>query len=216
MDGRTLRAVPWLLAQTVRDLLARHHRVDAGALAARLPSGVRPDVDADGSAWVSVLAMRMAGVHPRWLPPVPGLSGYPQVGVRAFVRGPGDEAGVVFLRLEAPGRVVTAIGRRLLGLPYRRATVDVGAGRVTSDGFAATWRAGDPVDDAFLGERDVLFSVVRGRLRRSEVRHEPAVFSEAEATVTVESLLDETGLRPTGPAVSRSCTRLASHVWLPR
>src|SRR5690349_8672904 len=95
--------MPWLLAQTVENLLALHHACPADDVARHLPDGIEPELF-DGSAWVSVMAMQLTEVHPRWLPAVPGLSRYPQVTVRTFVRCHGLSA-VWFFSLDTSSSV---------------------------------------------------------------------------------------------------------------
>jgi hypothetical protein len=208
--------VPWILAQSARDVLAVHAPVPADALGPRLPAGVVPDLH-DGSGWATVLAMRMTGVRPHWLPAVPGLSSFSQVAVRVFVRSAeADEGGVVFLALDVSQGLVAAIGRVALGLPFERAAVTVAEGRVTSGRVTAAWQTAGPAEDhPFFEERDILFAARGGRLTRGRVGHSAATFHEATWDGDVRTPLGSVGLAPAEPPIVRTTALLPSHVWWP-
>ena len=217
-DGPGLTQVPWLLAQTALDVLAVQVPVPEPELAAVLPSGVVPDVH-DGTGWVTVVAMRMVDVHPRWLPSVPGVSSFEQVGVRAFARSSGsDEPGVAFLALDVSHRLVASVGRVALGIPYAHAPVQVEHGSVRSERLTAGWRATGPTTtaDPFFSERDVLFSVRRGRTCRSRVRHPAEPVLDAAVDGDPAGAVATVGLTALGPGRAQVIPRLPSHVWLPR
>src|SRR6266436_9976324 len=42
----------------------------------------------DGRAWVGMIPFHTERVHPPFLPPLPWISGYPEVNLRTYVRGP--------------------------------------------------------------------------------------------------------------------------------
>ena len=216
-DGPGLTKVPWLLAQTAEDVLAVQVPVPEPELAAVLPPGVVPDAHA-GTGWVTVLAMRMVDVRPRWLPPVPGVSSFAQVGVRAFARSSGSgEPGVAFLALDVSHRLVARVGRVALGIPYAHAPVQVEGGAVRSERLTATWRATGPTTaEPFFAERDVLFSVRRGRTCRSQVRHPVEPVMDAVVDGDAAPAVTTVGLTAVGPGHAQAIPRLPSHVWLPR
>ena len=102
MQGDNRRG-PWVLAMRWQDLLFAHWRVDPAALRPFIPSGLELDLR-DGEAWLGVVPFRMSGVRPRWTPPMPGLSAFPELNLRTYVRG-GGHSGVWFFSLDAASRV---------------------------------------------------------------------------------------------------------------
>src|SRR5437867_2588447 len=90
---------PWVMAQTWHDLLFAHWPVPAVALRPVIPAFL--DVDTfEGEAWIGVVPFRMSGVHPRFVPSLPGLSAFPELNVRTYVTD-GERPGVWFFSLDA-------------------------------------------------------------------------------------------------------------------
>lgn len=163
----------------------------------------------DGVGWIGVVPFLMKGVTRRPLPAVPGLSAFPELNLRTYVRR-GDKPGVWFFSLDAANRFAVWTARSLFGLPYVFARM-----RVTADGdwiryrsvrlddpvglrFEASYR---PIGPAFraergslehwLTERYCLYSTGRDdRLRRAEIHHPPWPLQPAEIEVDVNELLE--------------------------
>ena len=74
----------------------------------------------DGRAWLGIVPFRMSGVRLRWTPPLPGLSAFPELNVRTYVRL-GDRPGVYFFSLDAASSIAVAAARVWFRLPYYRA-----------------------------------------------------------------------------------------------
>src|SRR5438270_2493200 len=88
------------VAQQWRAMTFLHWAYDPGQLRALVP----PELDLDtwdGKAWVSVTPFLMVDFRLPGLPPVPGLSTFPETNVRTYVRGPGGRDGIWFFSLEA-------------------------------------------------------------------------------------------------------------------
>lgn len=209
---------PWVLAQSWRDLLFAHWSVPAATLRERLPPGLVPDTF-DGRAWLGVVPFRMAGVHLRGLPPVPGTHAFPELNVRTYVMV-GETPGVYFFSLDATSRLAIATARRWFHLPYFRAEMEQ---RVEGDGFhyrstrrdprgaPATFDATyAPTGDVFhaqrgslehwLTERYCLFAVAPdGRVFRGDVHHPPWPLQPARADFTHQTMLAAHGF-PVGDA----------------
>ena len=116
---------PWIMRQRWHDLLFAHWPVDAETLRAALPAPLRPHLDLyDGRAWLGVVPFWMSGVRFRWMPAIPGLSTFPELNVRTYVRV-GDIAGVYFFSLDAACLPAVWGARSTYHLPYQYAEMSV-------------------------------------------------------------------------------------------
>ena len=141
---------PWLMTQTWHDLLFAHWPVRASSLAGAVPGDLELDLF-DGQAWVGIVPFVMTNVAPRGMPALPGLSTFPELNVRTYVRarppvrrpGPASSSvpadpvdtshpGVLFFSLDAGSTLAVHAARLLLNLPYFRAWMEVStdAGRI--------------------------------------------------------------------------------------
>src|SRR5262245_27389124 len=75
---------PWVMAQSWHDLLFAHWPVPAAVLRPLIPPSLGVDTF-DGEAWIGVVPFRMSGVRPRYVPPLPDLSAFPELNVRTYV-----------------------------------------------------------------------------------------------------------------------------------
>ncbi|HET7595864.1 MAG TPA: DUF2071 domain-containing protein, partial [Burkholderiales bacterium] len=125
---------PWVMTQTWHDLLFAHWRADAGQLRAMVPDAFPLDTF-EGDAWIAVVPFHMSNVGPRLTPSLPGLSAFPELNVRTYVRV-GDKPGVYFFSLDAASAVAVAGARSLLRLPYFAASMSV-----EPDGDAIEYRS---------------------------------------------------------------------------
>src|SRR5688572_8937724 len=75
---------PWIMAQTWNDLLFAHWPVPVDMLRPLLPASLELDTY-EGQAWLSITPFMLTGARPRWVPPVPGLSAFPELNVRTYV-----------------------------------------------------------------------------------------------------------------------------------
>src|SRR5829696_1211158 len=110
---------PWMMRQTWRNLLFAHWALPAEALRALVPQALELDTYAE-QAWLGVVPFSMRNVHPRGLPSVPGLSSFPELNVRTYVRMVEKgvtKPGVYFYSLEAANPVAVALARSLFLLP---------------------------------------------------------------------------------------------------
>jgi uncharacterized protein YqjF (DUF2071 family) len=205
---------PWAMAQTWRDLLFAHWSVPPAALGPLLPGALAPDTR-DGMAWVGVVPFRMTDIHLRGLPPIPGLSAFPELNVRTYVTFEG-KPGVWFPSLDATNVVAVEVARRWFQLPYVRARM--------------SWRAeGDGVDYAsertdrrlplpadlrvrygptsppekavpgslvhWLTERYCLYTVdARGSVLRGDIHHAPWTLQRARADFTENTMATAAGI----------------------
>ena len=193
--------------QTWRHLLFAHWPVAAKTVQALLPEGLEVDVfpgDPD-VAWIGIVPFEMAGVRPRGLPALPGLSRFCELNVRTYVRHQ-STAGVYFFSLDASGAVGVWLAQRAFHLPYYRARmrlqVDAGGqcsltsqrAGIPEACFAATYAPAGPSPTAtpqslehWLTNRYVVFSdFATTGLWRADIHHRP--WSLQPATARFDSL----------------------------
>ncbi len=213
--------------QRWHDLLFLHWRISPAEIGAHLPASLGVDVY-DGSAWIGIVAFRMAGVRPWWSPPIAGISSFPETNVRTYVHRQGREPGVWFLSLDAASSLGAKLGRVKWGLPYHRSTMTVrrnGAriryacerlwpgrmgvgGEIEAEigdlcgGFDSRVDLGRAIPgslDHFLVERYSLYAVKKSRLYRGRVHHDPYPLREARGAKCRESFLSDLGFSISRP-----------------
>jgi len=193
---------PWILAMGWQDLLFAHWRVPPEVLSRWIPDPLRLDTF-EGEAWLGVVPFRMCGVRPRFAPPLPPVSAFPELNLRTYVTH-GGHPGVWFFSLDAASRVAVRMARATFHLPYfdARMTCRPLAGDgieytsqrthrgVVGARLEASYRPRGPVFrsepgslEHWLTERYCLYSVDgRGRVFRGDVAHEPWPLQRAEAS----------------------------------
>jgi uncharacterized protein YqjF (DUF2071 family) len=206
-------AAPWLMRQTWHDLLFAHWPVDKAALAAKLPSSLTLDLY-DGEAWLAVVPFHMTNVAPHGVPSLPGMSAFPELNVRTYVRV-GDQPGVYFFSLDAANALAVVTARTMFHLPYYQASIRVEAqdggfryrsrrsGLGNSAALDVVYRPDGPVSHAragtleyFLTERYCLYTVGKGgHALRLEIHHPPWPLQPAEASIQVNTMADAVGIR---------------------
>lgn len=198
------------MTQTWRDLLFAHWPFDVDALRAQVPAAFPLDLF-DGAAWVGVVPFRMTNVAPRGVPSLPGISEFPELNVRTYVRV-GDKPGVYFFSLDAGNALAVRAARTLLNLPYFSAAMSVSpiADAFTyqsrrdagSAEFIATYgpagAAFEPMPgtlEYFLTERYCLYNVDRrGRPYRMDIHHPPWTLQRAEAEISRNTMAGASAL----------------------
>jgi uncharacterized protein len=203
---------PWVMTQTWRDLLFAHWRVDPELLRAKLPSQFSLDLF-DGGAWIGVVPFRMTNVGPRGLSSLPGISEFPELNVRTYVRV-GGKPGVYFFSLDAGNAMAVRAARTFLNLPYYNAAMSVtplaGAGiayksRRAGDGAAEFEGTYMPSGDAFvpvggsleyfLTERYCLYNLGRGGVPyRLDIHHPPWSLHPAQAQLMRNTMTEASGI----------------------
>jgi uncharacterized protein len=196
----TMPRQPWVMTQTWHDLLFAHWPVPPKSVESRLPAGIELDVF-DGDAWIGIVPFRMTNVAPRGVPSLPGISEFPEINVRTYVKA-GCRPGVYFFSLDAASAFAVRAARLLLNLPYYRASIAV-TNRADAiefesqrDGEAASFRATyKPLGERFvaaqgsleyfLTERYCLYHFDRRRRPyRLEIHHPPWKLRTARAEIT--------------------------------
>jgi uncharacterized protein len=199
----------WLLAESIGDQLFAHWPVPAEALRRHLPEEVRPDTF-EGEAWLGITASTVTAVRLRGTLPLPIVSSFQQLNVRACVIVEGAP-GIWFFSLDLSTAAGFEVARRLFGLPFYRARISLGAmgdrfqlacTRLAQPAppkvFDARWqpfgRAATPLPgslDHFLTERYRLYGEREGRLWRAEMHHRPWRLQQARGTVELNTMAPE-------------------------
>lgn len=180
---------PWVMTQTWHDLLFAHWPMPPRSVERELPAGVELDLF-DGDAWIGIVPFRMTNVAPRGVPSLPGISEFPEINVRTYVKA-GGRPGVYFFSLDAANAIAVRAARLLLNLPYYLASIVVThrgdviefESRRDDDpaGFHATYEPdGEPFVplegslEYFLTERYCLYHFNRRRVPyRLDIHHPP-------------------------------------------
>jgi uncharacterized protein YqjF (DUF2071 family) len=194
---------PWIMAQTLDDLLFAHWRVSADAVRALLPAGLDVD-ERDGSAWLGVTPFVVTGLRAHGLLPIPRASSFRELNVRTYVIRDG-RPGIWFLSLDASSHLAVAAARLLYRLPYFHADVLFrrhGArilfdsardeGTAFSVSYEAKGSAAPPAPgslEEFLTERYCLYVEHDGRLYRAEIHHRPWPLQPVDADIQLNTML---------------------------
>jgi uncharacterized protein len=191
---------PWIMAQNWHDLLFAHWEVPVAKMRELVPRGLEIDTFT-GRAWIGVVPFRMSGVRLRGTPALPGLSTFPELNVRTYVKAEG-KPGVWFFSLDAANRVAVEVARAWFHLPYFSARMRSehegneiryasrrldrrGSGESLEMKYKAEgeqFRARPETLQYFLTERYCLYALrPDGALLRGEIHHTPWTLQEARA-----------------------------------
>lgn len=200
------------MEQTWHDLLFAHWPVEPETLrAALVPKELSLDTY-QGQAWAAVVPFWMSGIHARFLPPLPGLSCFPELNVRTYVIRDG-KAGVYFFSLDAASLLAVWAARATYRLPYFHAKMQVegrdgqihyASERIHWPGAAVFRGCYRPIGEIerrapgslehWLTERYCLYTVAGGRVYRGEIHHEPWPLQDAEAEIEENSMASAAGI----------------------
>jgi uncharacterized protein YqjF (DUF2071 family) len=186
---------------------------DPDILRGHLPQGLELDLF-DGKGWLSLVLFHAGNAHFPWSPPIRPLSNYQQFNLRTYVRGADGTPGVYFFSMDIDEPVVL-LGRLTYGAPYMLASMTVArAGDELHYASARRWggpgcscdvrlRIGAPYDNGsvppvapFLADRWWLYAVMKGRLVRAAVAHQPWQLSEATVLSLRETIVEAAGIKP--------------------
>ena len=199
------------MEQTWHDLLFAHWPVEVERLRGVVPVELPLDTYRE-RAWVGVVPFWMSGIRGRFLPPLPGLSQFPELNVRTYVVRDG-KPGVYFFSLDAASLPAVWTARATYRLPYfhARMRVEERDGRIryasqriqppTPAVFRGVYRPVGEVElrqpgslEHWLTERYCLYTTAEGRVYRGEIHHEPWPLQDAEATIQENSVAETAGI----------------------
>lgn len=225
---------PWILTQWWRDLLFAHWPVNPTAIAHLIPPALELDL-IDGMAWVAIVPFRMTGIRARFTPPLPGLSQFPELNLRTYVRprqGRVKDPGVYFWTLEASNPIAVLAARRLFHLPYRHARMQcvqrdgwieyashrTHSGEPPAD-FIARYRPTVPAKSSallqWLTERYCLYTTnAASQLYQGQIHHRQWTLYEAEAIFNANTLAGASSIALSGMApLLHFCREIEVAIW---
>jgi hypothetical protein len=123
----------WLLSQRWNDLLFAHFAIDPPTLRRLVPDALTLDLY-DGAAWLTLSACCASHVRPSGVPPLPGLSYFPQVNLRTYVtmgdKSGGDKPGLFYFSVDAENLSAVWFARIFFHMPYWHAAIQTGGGTI--------------------------------------------------------------------------------------
>lgn len=100
---------PWMMTQTWNDVLFAHWAVEPQSLRGIIPAALELET-CSGKAWISILPFLLTNLRPRFLPPLPFISRFPELNVRTYVTYRGIP-GIYFFSLDAASRLAVLSAR---------------------------------------------------------------------------------------------------------
>lgn len=208
-----LPATPWIMYQTWNELLFAHWPIASSILRPLVPACLELE-SFEQTCWIGVVPFHMTGVRPRWCPPAPGLSAFPELNVRTYVAYKGIP-GVYFFSLDAGNPIAVAVARSLFHLPYFNAhmqsitqgdTIHYTSHRTHRNAASADYRASyRPIApivtasagslEAWLTERYALYTTVGSHLYRGDIHHVPWPLQIAEMESACNTMLAPHGIQ---------------------
>ncbi len=194
--------------QQWRSLLFLHWRVPIEVIRPLVPDRLELDLW-KGSAYVGVVPFAMQGVRPWWLPRQFAFN-FLETNVRTYVHDRG-QPGVYFFSLDAASKLAVWTARRLWGLPYFHAEMNLvqtgetfhycshrsGTSALHEVRYQPGADLGPSLPDSiefFLLERYFLFLEHRRTLYRGQVHHEPYPAQRVDVLEFDDQLVAAAGL----------------------
>jgi hypothetical protein len=171
----------------------------------------------------------MSGIRARWMPPLPGLSAFPELNVRTYVTYRG-KPGVYFFSLDAGSWLAAWVARMTYHLPYfcahmrvheKDGWIQYHSLRNSGAELNARYRPTGPVRlrqpgtlEHWLTERYCLYTLVRNSIYRAEIHHEPWPLQDADGEFSVNTLGIAAGIKlPEIQPLLHFAKRLEVLVW---
>lgn len=218
--------------QRWHDLLFAHWRVPVETLRSLVPRQLALDFF-EGEAWVAVTPFWMSGVRLRGMPPLPGVSRFPELNVRTYVTVDG-KPGVYFFSLDAANPLAVVVARRFFHLPYHRARMSAepfGEGisyrcereRPGTAAFEGWFAPASSIFlsipgtlEHFLTERYCLYTAGGSEVvHRVEIDHDPWPLQRAHADIRHNTMVQAAGLSLSGDPLLHFARQLDVRVWKP-
>ncbi len=224
---------PWIMKQTWHDLLFMHWAMAPEIIRPLVPPALDLDMY-EGQAYLAVAPFWMSGIRTRFLPPTPGLSSFPELNVRTYVRYK-DVPGVYFFSLDAGNLTAVRVARAAYGLPYFHAEMSVKSLGETYQyssrrlqnlrpaEFRGRYRPVTPPTprekgslEHFLTERYCLYAVRGKGVFRAYIHHLPWPLQDAEAEIELNTMPQAAGIElPSDRPLLHFARELEVLVWWP-
>ena len=229
-----LRAAPWVMHQAWNDFLFHHWRVDPAVVRALVPEPLELDLH-EGNCYLGIIPFHMTDVRPRGTVNVPGLSAFPELNVRTYVRH-ATKPGVYFLSLDADNRIAVETARATYHLPYFKANIQwqrqedgIVYGSVRNDRRApsARWEGRyTPYGDYsyatpgslvhWLSERYALFTVDGSQtVWRTDIHHLPWPLRNVRVEIEANTMAQALGIGIEGEGMAQYSPGVDVVVWAP-
>ena len=224
-----LPSAPWVMKQTWHDLLFAHWPISSAVVRPLVPAEIALDTF-DGQCWVGVVPFHMSGIRARGLPPLPGLSSFPELNVRTYVTH-GGKPGVYFFSLDAANLPAVWAARAFYHLPYFHAEMgsrEISGGiqyfsrrRQSSAEFRGQYCPTAEVRlrekgslEHWLTERYCLYTTHRGQVLRGEIQHQQWPLQDAEAEFETNTVAATARIQlPGSPPSLLFARRLEVLIW---
>jgi uncharacterized protein YqjF (DUF2071 family) len=222
------------MAQRWHDLLFAHWPVAPAKMRELVPRELELDCF-EGQSWLGIVPFRMSGVRLRGTPNVPGLSAFPELNVRTYVKLQG-KPGVWFFSLDAANRVAVGVARAWFHLPYfyarmkavpEVAEVDYQSSRADRRGQGERLEVkygpvGKPFQaktgslEHFLTERYCLYAQRQPELvLRAEIHHRPWCLQMGSASFRENTMTKSLGVQLRESPLLHFSTLQEVVVWTP-
>jgi uncharacterized protein YqjF (DUF2071 family) len=213
----------WLFSQSSNDALFVHFPIDPPILRRLVPEALTLDLY-DGVAWLTISPVCTSYLRPSGVPPLPGLSFFPQVNLRTYVTMHG-KPGIFNFSVDAANLSAVWFARIFFRVQYWHSKIQVSGATLRARNRAETtvhFRcsrlhgpaalsgpvkfdvAYSPVEkierirpgslDEFLMERYCVYSWNRRKFYRIEVHHQPWPLQQASAEIHANSIAEPLGL----------------------
>jgi uncharacterized protein YqjF (DUF2071 family) len=197
------------MAQSWHDLLFMHWPVAPVAIRPLVPERLELDLW-DQQAWVAVVPFWMSGIRMRAAPAIPGLSCFPELNVRTYVKCEG-KPGVYFFSLDAASLPAVKAARTWYHLPYFHArmssaiegdAVSYSSRRMRGGAvFRGSYEPTTPVElrpkgtiENWLTERYCLYAEFQEEMYIGEIHHAPWPLQDASAEIEVNTMAVANGI----------------------
>jgi hypothetical protein len=191
------------MIQTWHDLLFAHWPLPPAVMRPLIPPQLALDTF-DGECWVGVVPFYMSGIHAHGLPPLPGVSRFPELNVRTYVTY-GGQPGVYFFSLDAANLPAVWTARAFYHLPYfyaemscadRSGIIHYSSRRRRAHAvFRGTYGPVSPAQllhkgsiGHWLTERYCLYTTYGDQVYRGEIHHSPWPLQNADADLEINTV----------------------------
>jgi hypothetical protein len=123
----------WLLSQSWNDALFAHFAIDPLTLRRLVPEALTLDLY-DGVAWLTISPFCTSHLRPSGVPPLPGLSFFPQVNLRTYVTMQGrsgpSKPGLYYFSVDAANLSAVWFARIFFRMQFWHSAIQIGGATI--------------------------------------------------------------------------------------